>query len=122
MKISTKRTPSIGFILVTLAVLGATPLAAAGAAEGAAPAVGPEVALPACVADPGTGPGAALGDNPLAEAVPQALCVAQAQCSTGGPVSCSGSRCAHLDWCYAWCDGVYYWCAPPPGIYCPPVS
>lgn len=107
-----KRALSLGFVLCTLMVVAAVPVAAQ-AAEGV-----PEAA-PACVPEPGTGADLTIGDNPLAEAVPQALCVAQAQCSTGGPVSCSGSRCAHLDWCYAWCDGVYYWCAPPPGIYCP---
>jgi hypothetical protein len=124
MKISTnmKRMRSIGFILVTIAVLAAPPLSAEGAPEGAAQWNDPSVTIPACVAEPGTGPDAAIGENPLADAVPQALCVAQAQCSTGGPVSCSGSRCIKLDWCYAWCDGVYHWCAPPPGIYCPLVS
>jgi hypothetical protein len=110
MKISTKRLRSTGFILMTLAVLAAGPISADDTAA----------AFPACVAEPGTD--VAIGDDPLAEAVPQALCVARAQCSTGGPVSCSGTKCTHLDWCYAWCDGVYTWCAPPPGIYCPLVN
>ncbi len=74
----------------------------------------------ACVAEPSAE--ASLAGDPLEDAIPQALCRARADCPTGPPVTCTGSSCVALDTCYAWCDGVYHWCAPPPGIYCPPVS
>lgn len=105
-----KRTFSFCLLLVTMTVLAAMPLSARAAAEEA----------PACVPEVTAGPSADSLD-PAGEAAPQALCHVRADCPTGGPVSCSGSSCVALDSCYAWCDGVYHWCAPPPGIYCPPV-
>lgn len=108
----TTRTFTLGCILMTM-VLAAAPLAAQTAEAS-------EEMAAACVAEPPVE--VLFAGDPIAEAIPQALCRVRADCPTGPPVSCSGSSCVALDSCYAWCDGVYYWCAPPPGIYCPPVA
>jgi hypothetical protein len=42
-------------------------------------------------------------------------CYASAYCGNGITVSCQGTapNCAAQDYCYAYCDGVYYWCGEP---------
>jgi hypothetical protein len=48
----------------------------------------------------------------------QPVCQASAICSNAaGSVSCTGYQtpadCQHQDYCFAYCDGVYYWCGEP---------
>jgi hypothetical protein len=48
---------------------------------------------------------------------PSTNCRVTAACEGGTSVSCTGS-CANsfaVDYCYAFCDGVYHWCPSGPG-------
>ena len=52
---------------------------------------------------------------PPCEEPPPTACYASAYCGNGNSVSCQGTapNCFEQDYCFAYCDGTYYWCGEP---------